>query len=275
MYNEMMRAEIWLQDHVNSQKGIEDLAGRLGYSTSQVRRRFKQCFGLSPSAYRDRLRLEKAARLLAFTPFPIQAIATRCGYQNHSAFSRAFQRCHNQTPRQYRHAIRLQLRHNPYCQGDNGNPPNFEIYKAPPRQALVTRLYRQARSNPVRALQEWRRHARNIDGLSERLKLGRTFALMHNMPLRSETERIDVGPLITQGEASNMPIPASFRLLKIPAQHHARAEVESLDQIPDAVQYLISHGLTSKRCHATGDPLEVEWGEDQIELRLPVQLERA
>lgn len=272
MFNEMMRAEIWLQDHLDSQQGIEDLASRLGYSTSQVRRRFKQCFGLSPSAYRDSMRLERAARLLAFTPHPIQEIANRCGYQNHSAFSRAFQRHHKQTPRQFRQAIRLRLRHNPYCQGNKGDPPAFEICKVPSRLALMTRFYRQACSSPIKVLEKWRHHARGIDGLVERLKLGRTLALVHSIPLPSETERVDVGPLVQQGEAANTPIPASFRLLETPSRHHARVEIESLDQIPDVVQYLISDGLPAKRCHATGDPLEVEWGQEGIELRLPVQL---
>ncbi|WP_235014754.1 helix-turn-helix domain-containing protein [Billgrantia desiderata] len=131
-----MRAEIWLQDHLESQQGIEDLASRLGYSTSQVRRRFKQCFGLSPSAYRDSLRLEKAARLLALTPLSIRTIASQCGYQNHSAFSRAFQRYHNQTPRQYRQALRLKLRHNPFCNEGGRKPPRFEIHHSEVCHAL-------------------------------------------------------------------------------------------------------------------------------------------
>jgi AraC-like DNA-binding protein len=274
MYNEMMRAEIWLQDHLESQQGIEDLASRLGYSTSQVRRRFKQCFGLSPSAYRDSLRLEKAARLLAFTPFPVQTIANKCGYQNHSAFSRAFQRYHNLTPRQYRQAQRLQLRHNPFCQEEKASePPAFEIHRLPTCHALVTRLYRQACNSPIGMLQEWRQHAKGAEGLPERLRQGSTLALLHNIPLPCETERIDVGPLVKENEASGIPIPASFRLLKVPAQEHACVAVETLEEIPDVVQYLISEGLPAERRHATGDALQVEWGADGIMIRLPVQKE--
>lgn len=160
MFNEMMRAEIWLQDHLDSQQGIEDLASRLGYSTSQVRRRFKQCFGLSPSAYRDSLRLEKAARLLTLTPLSIRTIAGQCGYQNHSAFSRAFQRYHNQTPRQYRQALRLILHHNPVYKEGARKPPTFEIRHADMRHALVTRLYRQPHSAALGMLKTWRQHAK-------------------------------------------------------------------------------------------------------------------
>ncbi|MFQ3787574.1 helix-turn-helix transcriptional regulator [Halomonas sp. A29] len=271
MLNEMMRAEIWLQDHLDSQQGIEDLASRLGYSASQVRRRFKQCFGLSPSAYRDALRLEKAARLLAFTPYSIQNIATQCGYQNHSAFSRAFQRYHNQTPRQYRQALRVQLHHNPYCQGYGGSPPEFEICKAPSRQALVTRLYRKERSHPLETLRQWTHHAKGVESLPDRLRQGRTIALMHNIPLPSDVERIDVGPLVNGNEAPGIAIPASFRLLKLPAQQHACVRLEAMEEIPAVVEYLVCEGLPKHRLHASGDAVQVEWNDKNILIRLPVQ----
>lgn len=274
MFNEMMRAEIWLQDHLESQQGIEDLASRLGYSTSQVRRRFKQCFGLSPSAYRDSLRLEKAARLLALTPLSIRTIASQCGYQNHSAFSRAFQRYHNQTPRQYRQALRLKLRHNPFCKEGGRKPPTFEIRHSEARHALVTRLYRQPHNAALGMLKTWRQHAKGTESLSERLKRGRIIALMHNTPLPSETDRIDVGPLVSQNEAQGIPIPPSFRLLKVPAQHQACVTVESLEEIPDVMQYLICEGLPAERYHATGEALQVEWTQEEIVMRLPVQKNR-
>ncbi|NIC04176.1 helix-turn-helix domain-containing protein [Billgrantia bachuensis] len=271
MFNEMMRAEIWLQDHLDSQQGIEDLASRLGYSTSQVRRRFKQCFGLSPSAYRDTLRLEKAARLLAFTPFSIQTIASRCGYRNHSAFSRAFQRYHNQTPRQYRQALRLKLHHNPYCQGHGGDPPKYEIRKAPSRQALVTRLYRKERSHPLGVLRKWANHAKGVESLPDRVRQGKTIALMHNIPLPSDVERIDVGPLINGDEAPGIAIPASFRLLNLPAQKHACVELESMEMIPDVILYLVCEGLPKESLHASGEAVQVEWSADSVLIRLPVQ----
>ncbi|WP_104203727.1 helix-turn-helix domain-containing protein [Billgrantia saliphila] len=270
MFNEMMRAEIWLQDHLESQQGIEDLASRLGYSTSQVRRRFKQCFGLSPSAYRDTLRLEKAARLLAFTPYPIQTIAMRCGYQNHSAFSRAFLRYHNQTPRQYRQEQRIKLYRNPYRQEHSGDPPAFEIRKLPTRQALVTRIYQQLRERHTNSLRKLAQRIRGSDALPERLKQGPNIALMHNTPLDSQVERIDLGPLIDKPSTAGVAIPASFRLLELPAQRHACVSIECLDEIPAVVQYLVSEGLPRKRCFASGEAVRVEWCDSGMTMQLPV-----
>lgn len=87
MFNAMTRAEIWLQDTLDKTLGIEDLANHLGYSSSQIRRQFRQCFDVSPSAYREKRRLERAAVLLSLTPQNIAQIALRCGYLNHSSFS--------------------------------------------------------------------------------------------------------------------------------------------------------------------------------------------
>jgi len=101
MFNAMSRAEIWLQDTLDQSLSIEDLANHLGYSASQIRRQFRHCFNTSPSAYREQRRLERAAVLLSLTPQNIAHIAIRCGYANHSSFSRAFQRRYQLTPRHY------------------------------------------------------------------------------------------------------------------------------------------------------------------------------
>jgi len=54
MFNAMTRAEIWLQDTLDKPLGIEDLANHIGYSSSQVRRQFRQSCHFSPSAYREK-----------------------------------------------------------------------------------------------------------------------------------------------------------------------------------------------------------------------------
>ena len=72
---------------------------------------------MSPSAYREALRLEKAGRLLVHTPISIREIARLCGYTNHSAFSRAFLRRFRCSPRQHRRDGRKAL-----AEAANGRP---------------------------------------------------------------------------------------------------------------------------------------------------------
>ncbi|MBZ0331878.1 AraC family transcriptional regulator [Halomonas sp. ANAO-440] len=270
MFNDMMRAEIWLQEHLSSHEGIDDLANRLGYSTSQVRRKFKQCFGVSPSAYRDILRLEKGARLLALTPYRVHTIALRSGYQNHSAFSRAFQRRYNQTPRQYRQAARVKLRSPMYCQAHSGAPPDFDIRSLPPRQALVTRLYDMSDASSLAKLYKWAQLTKGAETLPARLRQTPAIAVLHSTPLPCELDRIDIGPLIDEQASAGLAIPASFRILELPEQRHACLTVDRPEEIPPALQYLLSEGLAKKRCYASGDPVEVRLIEEGMEVRLPI-----
>ncbi|WP_235272561.1 helix-turn-helix transcriptional regulator [Halomonas sp. KO116] len=78
------------------------MVNHTGYSSSQVRRQFRQSFQITPSAYRKKRRLERAAVLLALTPLNIAQIAICCGYHNHSSFSRAFQHRYQLRPRNFR-----------------------------------------------------------------------------------------------------------------------------------------------------------------------------
>ncbi|WP_165789520.1 AraC family transcriptional regulator [Billgrantia endophytica] len=270
MSNEMMRAEIWLQDNLASQQGIEDLAIRLGYSTSQVRRKFKQCFGLSPSAYRDMLRLEMAARLLAFTPYRIHTIASRCGYRNHSAFSRAFHRRHLLTPRQYRQTQHQKLRECSYRDAHGGDPPPIDIRKMPPRQALVTRLYGLGHLNDLHDLQEWTASTRQANTLPDRLKQAPVVAVIHGIPLPSQMQRVDIGPLVDDQVAATVAIPAAFRLLELPAQHYACVVVKSLNEVPSTMEYVISHELPRYECHASGEAVQLHCHPRGMELQLPL-----
>ena len=267
MSNEMVQAEIWLQETLDSQQGIDELATRLGYSTSQVRRRFKQHFGLSPSAYRDRLRLDMAARLLALTPYSIADIARQCGYHNHSAFSRAFQRQHGQTPRGYRQAQREALRNE--CHG--GDPPAFEIRREHARQALVTRLYRP--SQRLHDLTHWARRASAATPLPNRLKHAPAVAILHSLPLPGTVERLDIGPLLPSKDAPHIAIPSTFRLLELPARQQACMVVEEVNEIPKAVRKLITLGLPLHGHYASGEPAQLYAHPRGVEVQLPLLAE--
>jgi AraC-like DNA-binding protein len=67
---------------------LSEIAERLGLSERQFRRRFQLATGVSPSAYRRQLRLERACRLLA--TMPVAAVAAKLGYADAAVFSRQF-----------------------------------------------------------------------------------------------------------------------------------------------------------------------------------------
>lgn len=79
--------------------GFVNAAGR---GHEHVCRMTRKHFGMSPSAYVNKVRMEHAAQLLASSDQPINDISNDCGIENLSYFYRVFQRQYGTTPRQYR-----------------------------------------------------------------------------------------------------------------------------------------------------------------------------
>lgn len=264
MFNEMMRAEIWLQDTIDDHVGIEVLADKLGYSSSQIRRRFRQCFGMSPGAYRDRLRLEHAARLLVHTPLGIQNIARQSGYHNHSAFSRAFQRHYLCTPRVYRR-IEQARQHEMRDQLSQSFP--VSLARTGARDAVLTRLYQP--SQTLHSTAQWQQ-VPGIDTLPERLSQATRIALLHDHPLASELPRVDIGVAVTPGDGTDLALPAAFRRLRLPAQRCACVSLDDMTQLPMAVRYLVGKSLPAKGEHLSGAPPRLVKRSDRLELQVPL-----
>jgi AraC family transcriptional regulator len=71
-------------------------------STPQLIRQFKAVFRTTPHRYLTRVRLAHAARLLQDTAAPIHEITWQCGFENTSAFCRAFKAEYGVPPLHFR-----------------------------------------------------------------------------------------------------------------------------------------------------------------------------
>ncbi len=78
------------------------LAARCGTSVSRLTAAFRAATGTSPRAYRERLRLEQAERLLRHSSLSVAAVAEACGYPDAFHFSRRFRRATGRSPRTWR-----------------------------------------------------------------------------------------------------------------------------------------------------------------------------
>jgi len=81
---------------------IKDLAKKLGYSESHLRALFREEVGMGLGKYLLKIRLSRAAALLASNKLPINEVAVRCGYESPYSFSRAFKQKMHISPRNYR-----------------------------------------------------------------------------------------------------------------------------------------------------------------------------
>lgn len=269
MFNEMMRAEIWLHETLESGKTIEELAERLGYSSSQIRRRFRQCFGFSPSGYRENLRLERAARLLAYTPYHIRDVAEGCGYTNHSAFSRAFQRRYRQSPREYRnaHRARSQQVRRPGCEATP------DIRTLAPCTAVVTRCYvpplklEPPEAWPRALWEEAPPQGVPVDTAA--------IALLHDTASDCCLPKLDLGVLIDPLQACGLAMPPSLRLLALPGSRFACLPLSEVGALASTLDGLLAATLPELGEHYSGDAIRLVAEAESLQLQLPLAMPQA
>ena len=81
---------------------VKELARRARMERSKFTRRFVKLVGVSPTAYLNAGRIEKAKYLLLTTNLGMDLIAYAAGFWKATTFFRAFRRITGMTPQQYR-----------------------------------------------------------------------------------------------------------------------------------------------------------------------------
>ncbi len=99
-----LRLELLLKEALTEPWDIARMAGALHLSERQLHRLCQQHFTLAPMALLQRLRLQRAALLLASRADSVKLLAEQCGFKNEYHFSTAFKRQHGLAPSHYRQA---------------------------------------------------------------------------------------------------------------------------------------------------------------------------
>ena len=102
VYQRLARALEILQGQYGAPLQVSDLARVAGLSEDQFGRTVRRLFGLTPKQLLIKTRLGAASELLLATTLSVSEIAARCGYADHSAFTRQFRRVASLTPVQFR-----------------------------------------------------------------------------------------------------------------------------------------------------------------------------
>lgn len=93
----------WIyREFQNPELTLNDSEAALGVTKFHIIRAFKSYYGCTPHQYLTRLRLEYSKNLLAQTTMNIIEIASRAGFNDLSAFNKAFKRNFGCPPSQYR-----------------------------------------------------------------------------------------------------------------------------------------------------------------------------
>jgi transcriptional regulator GlxA family with amidase domain len=98
----ILKVQHWLQAKEARAVTVAGMARQAGMEERTFLRRFKAATGLTPSEYRQHLKIGKARELLEFTKRPVDQIAWSVGYEDAGAFRKLFHRIMGLTPSEYR-----------------------------------------------------------------------------------------------------------------------------------------------------------------------------
>ena len=92
----------YIYAHLDDDLSLDRLADVSGFSPYHWHRIYRAVRGETAAQTVRRLRLERAATMLAQNAWPLERIARRAGFTSADAFSRAFQRAYDRTPGRFR-----------------------------------------------------------------------------------------------------------------------------------------------------------------------------
>lgn len=97
-YSSIYPALLCVERHPEENKSIPELASMCYLSESNFRRLFRNCTGLSPVAYRNQIRIQKADELLRSGLYTVESAAELLGFNDSSHFCKTYRKLRGQTP---------------------------------------------------------------------------------------------------------------------------------------------------------------------------------
>ena len=102
----LREVQLWMADNLDADLRVEVLADRAHMSPRNFSRIFNRETGVTPAAYVETLRIERARQMLEGPPEPIERIARSCGFGTPETMRRAFARRLGVSPADYRQRFR-------------------------------------------------------------------------------------------------------------------------------------------------------------------------
>ncbi len=99
---QVLESQQWMEDHLSENMSMENLATQAGISPRHFIRRFRKATGETPLNYLQKIRIEKARKILENAPDTVDEITCAIGYENSSTFRKLFKKYTGLSPREYR-----------------------------------------------------------------------------------------------------------------------------------------------------------------------------
>ena len=278
----------YLRGNLDRQVKLEELAKVACFSEFHFHRIFGAVSGETLNNFTNRLRLEKAARLLRYSEQSLTDIALACGFSSSATFSRAFRSGYDTSPSQFRKSG--EIKNSKICkelfpQDAYGLPMSADEKKAafpvslidvPERQVAYIRVTNAFDMDKVLAalktLIEW---ATSRDLFSQAILFGMTVDDPHATPAHLYRYEVCL--------ASSLPFKCTQGIskLKMPAMRYAAIKVSGdIHRVATGWDYLYRDWLVHSAYEPEHAPaLEVflnkesamDWSHFELELCLPVR----
>ncbi len=105
----MRDIQTWLNMRFDQPTTLDDMATQAKMSVRNFSRAFSAEFGLTPMAYLEGLRCDRAKTLLLDTDLPMKIVAFRSGFSSDEQMRKVFRRRFSLSPRDYRQSSRQQI----------------------------------------------------------------------------------------------------------------------------------------------------------------------
>lgn len=96
------QAVVQIRENYAGLYGVEELSESLGVSKSHLVRSFSQAMGLPPGQYLTQVRIEAAKQLLVHREYPLEIVASLCGFSGSNYLCRVFKKATGLTPAAWR-----------------------------------------------------------------------------------------------------------------------------------------------------------------------------
>jgi len=186
IHNERMNKVVQhIENNLSAGVNVSELAKLACYSEFHFHRLFRSYVGESVYAYRKRLLLERAIKLLLYTSDNITDIAFKSGYDNQASFNKAFKKLYSYTPSQVRkqsvviQPLKIELRQNMTIK------PEIKTLKD-----IIVISAREVGSYPEAAPKAWGRVMKFAYGNRLMNKDVRSIGISHDDPSVTAPEQI-------------------------------------------------------------------------------------
>ncbi|MDE2421895.1 MAG: helix-turn-helix domain-containing protein [Gammaproteobacteria bacterium] len=98
----ILNIQDWIESNYTKAITIQDMASYIGMSERTLKRRFLTATQLSPNRYLQKVRLDKAKKLLLVTNLSVKEVAYEVGYENISFFIKLFKENVGLTPAKWK-----------------------------------------------------------------------------------------------------------------------------------------------------------------------------